>query len=95
MAEHACYSFSFPVVSLYDSYGKEALKYIMNHAEIKAIFLDTFQRLLNIIEIENDLPHLQLIVYFDDLNSNQLNKLNSLNSKLKLVSFKKFVVSCI
>lgn len=65
----------------------------MNHAEIKAIFIDTFQRLVNIIEIENELPYLQLIVYFDELNSNQLNKLNGFNSKLKLISFKTFVVS--
>jgi hypothetical protein len=65
----------------------------MNHAEIKAIFLDTFQRLMNILEIENELPHLQLIVYFDDLNLNQLNKIDGFNPRLKIFSFKKFVVS--
>lgn len=34
VAEHACYSFSFPVISLYDSYGKEAIKYILNHGSL-------------------------------------------------------------
>lgn len=33
ISEHACYSFSFPVVSLYDSYGKESIKYILNHGK--------------------------------------------------------------
>ncbi len=31
ISEHACYSFSFQVVSLYDSYGRDAIKYILNH----------------------------------------------------------------
>lgn len=33
ISEHACYSFSFPVVSLYDSYGKDSIRYILNHGK--------------------------------------------------------------
>jgi hypothetical protein len=64
----------------------------MNHAEIKALFLDTYKRLKNIIEIENDLPHLKLIVYFDNLNDNELKDLECLNPKIKIVHFKKLLV---
>lgn len=81
------------MVSLYDSYGKDSLKYIMNHAEIKALFLDTFKRLKNILEILNDIPHLKLIVYFDTLSNNELKEVESLNSKVKIVSFLKLLVN--
>ncbi len=64
----------------------------MNHAEIKALFLDTFKRLKNIIEISNDLPDLKLIVYFDNLNEIELKDLECINSKIKIVSFKKLLV---
>jgi long-subunit acyl-CoA synthetase (AMP-forming) len=33
IAEHSCYSMSMVVVSLYDSYGKDSIKYILNHCK--------------------------------------------------------------
>jgi long-subunit acyl-CoA synthetase (AMP-forming) len=30
VSEYACYSFSLNVISLYDSYGKDSIKYILN-----------------------------------------------------------------
>ena len=105
------------VISLYDSYGKDSLKYILNHglfsnfqnctisrtflfeckifiylADIKAVFLDKFQRLLNILEIEHDLPHLNMVVYFDEFSQLELEKLKSLKSNLKIISYKQLLV---
>lgn len=94
ISEHACYSFSFPVVSLYDSYGKESIKYILNHAEIQVIFVDTFERLKNITKNIEDCPHLRLIVHFNRLNSVQSNEIKNENTKnVEIIHFNDLLIS--
>ena len=116
ISEHACYSMSFPVVSLYDSYGKESIKYILNHgnwsenilfkisinylfffsnkAEIKCIFVDNFERVLNILDVIKECPHLKLLVYFDSLTQGQLHVLEGYKSNdFELVGFNDLMVS--
>eukprot|EP01018_Ginkgo_biloba_P036626 Gb_32722 [translate_table: standard] len=38
ITEHACSSYSYISVPLYDTLGPDAVKYIVNHAEISAVF---------------------------------------------------------
>ena len=57
------------------------------------MFLDNFQRTLNIIEQEKDLPYLSLIIYFDNFNQEQLNKIKNYNSEFKIISFKELLVT--
>ena len=62
-------------------------------AEIKAIFVDGFQRLMNIVEVVTDLEFLKLIVHFDELSEVQLNTLKKYNlGKVELISFNNLMV---
>ncbi|CAF0824515.1 unnamed protein product [Brachionus calyciflorus] len=87
ISEHACYSFSLPVVSLYDSYGKDSIQYILNHAEIKGIFVDTFARIMNILEVLDNLTHLKLIVHFNKFDEQESNKINIYKDKIEIIYF--------
>lgn len=90
VSEHACYSFSFPVVSLYDSYGKDSIKYILNHAEIQVVFVDTYERMLNIMSNLNECPSVKMIIHFNQLSSNELGKLKALDQteSVEIISYK-------
>lgn len=62
-------------------------------AEIKAIFVDSFKRLMNIIEVVTDLEFLKLIVHFDELSEVQLSTLKKYNlGKVELISFNNLMV---
>lgn len=76
ISEHACYSISCQVVSLYDSYGPDSIKYILDHSEIKAVFVDNFDRLENVLKSASDLSNLDLIIHFDKLDNAQKDILN-------------------
>ena len=91
ISEHACYSNSLVVVSLYDSYGKSSIKYILNHAELKAVFVDTYARLMNILEVIDELPHLNLLVHFNSLSAEESEKVNSYRGKVDIVSFEELL----
>jgi len=87
ISEYACYTYSLNVVSLYDSYGKESIKYILNQAEISVAFVDGFERVKNVAQIIDELPYMKLVIYFDDFNSQQLTSLK-VPSSVELISFK-------
>uniref|UniRef100_A0A0D6QY03 Long-chain-fatty-acid--CoA ligase n=1 Tax=Araucaria cunninghamii TaxID=56994 RepID=A0A0D6QY03_ARACU len=59
--EHACSSYSYISVPLYDTLGSEAVKYIVNHADIQVVFCvpENMSNLLNFI---SDFSSLRLIV---------------------------------
>ncbi|KAJ7515816.1 hypothetical protein O6H91_22G028900 [Diphasiastrum complanatum] len=68
VAEHACSSYSYVSVPLYDTLGPDAVKYIINHAEIVAIFCtpDKLQTLLTCLP---ELPSVRLIVVVGGLEN--------------------------
>lgn len=61
IAEHACSSYSYISVPLYDTLGPDAAKFIVNHAELTCIFCtsDKIQTLLNCLQ---GITSVQLIV---------------------------------
>nr|AJQ20632.1 Long-Chain Acyl-CoA Synthetase [Salvia miltiorrhiza] len=61
VVDHACSAYSFVSVPLYDTLGPEAVRYIVNHAAVQAIFCDskTFNILLSFL---SELPSVELIV---------------------------------
>ena len=72
---------------------------MITHAEIRALFVDSYERLTNIMEIVDETPSLAFIVYFDPLTPEQhaaLNKLNT-NNNTTIVSFQELMVgeSCL
>ncbi|KAH7285771.1 hypothetical protein KP509_33G045300 [Ceratopteris richardii] len=68
ITEHACSSYSFISVPLYDTLGPDAVKYIIGHAEMPCVFCtpDKLQTLLNCIT-ENCSVRLVVVVGGNDL----------------------------
>jgi long-subunit acyl-CoA synthetase (AMP-forming) len=61
VTELACGSYSYISVPLYDTLGADAVKYIINHAEITALFC-TPDKLQNLLPQLSELPSVRLIV---------------------------------
>lgn len=61
IVDHACSAYSYISVPLYDTLGPDAVKYVVNHAEIEAIFCipQTLNMLLSFI---SEIPSVHLIV---------------------------------
>lgn len=80
------------VISLYDSYGPSSVNYILNQAEIEVIFVDSFKRMENIFKIIHKLPHLRIIVHFDEFTIDEINSLLELPSRIETISFSNLMV---
>ncbi|PPD95206.1 hypothetical protein GOBAR_DD07763 [Gossypium barbadense] len=61
IADHACSAYSLISVPLYDTLGPDAVKYIINHAELKAVFCVP-QTLNPLLSILSEIPSVRLIV---------------------------------
>ncbi|KAL0348831.1 UNVERIFIED_CONTAM: Long chain acyl-CoA synthetase 6, peroxisomal [Sesamum angustifolium] len=61
VVDHACSAYSFISVPLYDTLGPDAVKYIVNHAAVQAIFCapETLKILLSFL---SEIPSVHLIV---------------------------------
>ncbi|KAL2609860.1 hypothetical protein R1flu_028433 [Riccia fluitans] len=69
IVEQACNSYSYVSVPLYDTLGADAVQYIINHAEINAVFC-TQDKLQTILSCLSELPTIRLIgVIVDERNA--------------------------
>ncbi|CAO2832722.1 unnamed protein product [Amaranthus hypochondriacus] len=61
VVDHACSSYSFVSVPLYDTLGPDAVKFIVNHADVQAIFCvpETLKALLTFL---SEIPTVRVIV---------------------------------
>ncbi|CAN4111134.1 unnamed protein product [Withania somnifera] len=61
IVDHACSAYSYTSVPLYDTLGSDAVKYIVNHADVQAIFCvpTTLNTLLTFL---SEIPSVRLIV---------------------------------
>ncbi|XP_057541271.1 long chain acyl-CoA synthetase 7, peroxisomal [Amaranthus tricolor] len=61
VVDHACSSYSFVSVPLYDTLGPDAVKFIVNHADVQAIFCvpETLKALLSFL---SEIPTVRVIV---------------------------------
>ncbi|XP_042046172.1 long chain acyl-CoA synthetase 6, peroxisomal-like [Salvia splendens] len=84
IVDHACSAFSYISVPLYDTLGPDAVKYIVNHAEIQAIFCvpSTLNTLLSFL---SEIPSVRVIVVVGGVDEH-LPSLPSA-SGVKLVSY--------
>ncbi|KAJ3424364.1 long-chain-fatty-acid--coa ligase 5 [Anaeramoeba flamelloides] len=64
LAEEACYSFGYILVSLYDTLGYENSKYIINHSDIKVIVCDK-TKLKKLLYLKKQGIPLKIIVCMD------------------------------
>lgn len=67
IVDHACSAYSYVPVPLYDTLGPDASKYIVNHADIQAIFCVpvTLNTLLSSL---SEMPNVRLIVVVDGVD---------------------------
>ncbi|XP_057960478.1 long chain acyl-CoA synthetase 7, peroxisomal isoform X2 [Malania oleifera] len=61
VVDHACSAYSFVSVPLYDTLGPDAVKYIVNHAGVQAIFCVS-QTLNTLLSFLPEIPSVHLIV---------------------------------
>ncbi|XP_039000407.1 long chain acyl-CoA synthetase 6, peroxisomal-like isoform X2 [Hibiscus syriacus] len=61
IVDHACAAYSLISVPLYDTLGPDSVKYIINHADLKAVFCMP-QTLNSLLSILSEIPSLRLIV---------------------------------
>jgi long-subunit acyl-CoA synthetase (AMP-forming) len=62
----------YPAISLYDTLGKDAVCYILNHIEAKCVFVGDEKKLESILSILDELQFLELIVTFEGLEWEKL-----------------------
>uniref|UniRef100_A0A7N0SYH7 Long-chain-fatty-acid--CoA ligase n=1 Tax=Kalanchoe fedtschenkoi TaxID=63787 RepID=A0A7N0SYH7_KALFE len=88
IVDHACSAYSFISVPLYDTLGPDAVKYIVNHAAVQAIFCvpQTLNLLLSFL---SEIPTLRLIVVVGGADD-QMPSLPSATG-VKVVSFSKLL----
>ncbi|KAH6821639.1 long-chain acyl-CoA synthetase 7 [Perilla frutescens var. hirtella] len=61
VVDHACSAYSFVSVPLYDTLGPDAVKYIVNHAVVRAVFCDP-KTLSILLSFLSEIPSVHLIV---------------------------------
>jgi hypothetical protein len=61
-------------------------------AEISTVFVDSLTRLVNILNVVDELPYLRLIVHFDDMNPGQRASLN-VPARIELISWSNLMVT--
>jgi long-chain acyl-CoA synthetase len=76
------------VISLYDSYGKESIEYMLKHANIKAVFVDTFERIVNILDVVDKTPELELIIHYNHFTESQMKQINNYYDKNNNTNYK-------
>ncbi|XP_010025189.2 long chain acyl-CoA synthetase 7, peroxisomal isoform X1 [Eucalyptus grandis] len=88
IVDHACSAYSYISVPLYDTLGPDAVKYVVNHAALQAIFCapQTLNRLLSFL---SEIPSVRLIVVVGGIDIH----LPTLppTSRVKLISYLKLL----
>ncbi|WCJ43146.1 long-chain acyl-CoA synthetase 7 [Euphorbia peplus] len=87
IVDHACAAYSYVSVPLYDTLGPDAVKYVVDHADVQAIFCvpETLDMLVSFV---SEIPSVRLIVVVGGADK-QLPSLSS--SRIKLISFSKLL----
>ncbi|KAL2468540.1 Long chain acyl-CoA synthetase 7 [Forsythia ovata] len=88
VVDHACSAYSFISVPLYDTLGPDAVTYIVNHADVQAIFCVT-STLNNLLSFLSEIPSVRVIVVVGGIDEH----LPSLPSKsgVTLISYSKLL----
>ncbi|KAL0455069.1 UNVERIFIED_CONTAM: Long chain acyl-CoA synthetase 6, peroxisomal [Sesamum latifolium] len=91
IVDHACSAYSYISVPLYDTLGPDSVKYIVNHADVQAIFCvpSTLNTLLTFL---SEIPSVRVIVVVGGIDEH-LPSLPS-TSGVKLLSYTRVAVIC-
>ena len=88
IVDHACSAFSYVSVPLYDTLGPDAVKYIVNHAVLQAIFCVP-QTLNSLLSFLSEIPSVRLIVVVGGIDD-QMPSLPS-TTGVEVVSYSKLL----
>ncbi|KAH1091380.1 hypothetical protein J1N35_018637 [Gossypium stocksii] len=88
IVDHACSAYSLISVPLYDTLGPDAVKYIINHAELKAVFCVP-QTLNPLLSILSEIPSVRLIVVVGGME-NEVPSLPS-STGIQIVTYSKLL----
>ncbi len=84
---YATWPYSMVPVGIYDTLGRDGVKYIIRHADVELIFADNLQRVKNLIEWKDEALALKIIVSFVE-PTDELMKLAE-EKNLQLITFEK------
>jgi long-chain acyl-CoA synthetase len=89
IVDHACSAYSFTSVPLYDTLGPDAVKYIVNHATLQAVFCvpETLNILLSFL---SEIPSVRLIVVVGGVDD-QMPSLPSATG-VQVISYSKLLI---
>ncbi|XP_062108388.1 long chain acyl-CoA synthetase 6, peroxisomal-like isoform X1 [Humulus lupulus] len=88
IVDHACSAYSYISVPLYDTLGPDAVKYIVNHAAVQAIFCVP-QTLNSILSFLSDIPSVRLVVVVGGIDD-QIPSLPS-STGVQVISYSKLL----
>jgi len=77
----ACSAVRCPSVALYDTLGKNAMEYVINHAELKTVMCGAKQ-LTNMLAAVPNVPVLKIIICMDSVTSTQVEQAKALGIRL-------------
>ncbi|CAF0768072.1 unnamed protein product [Didymodactylos carnosus] len=86
---YALWPFSFVSVGLYDSLGKDGVKFIVKHAELQMIFADELVRVKNILEWKEEKSTLKVIVSLIEV-TDELKELAK-QKQVELITYKSLI----
>ncbi|KAJ7954907.1 Long-Chain Acyl-CoA Synthetase [Quillaja saponaria] len=89
IVEHACSSYSYISVPLYDTLGPDAVRYIANHAVVQVIFCVP-QTLNSLLSFLSDIPTVRLIVVVGGIDD-QIPSLPP-SAGVKVVTYSKLLI---
>ncbi|KAM7274114.1 hypothetical protein ACFE04_028778 [Oxalis oulophora] len=88
IVDHACAAYSYISVPLYDTLGPDAVKFVVNHADVQAIFCVP-QTLNTLLTFVSEIPSVRLIVVVGGVDQNL--PVLPPTSGIKLVSYLKLL----
>ncbi|XP_065863366.1 long chain acyl-CoA synthetase 6, peroxisomal-like [Euphorbia lathyris] len=88
IVDHACSAYCYISVPLYDTLGPDAVKYIVNHADVQAIFCVP-QTLHTMLSFLSEIPTVRLIVVVGGMDD-QLPSLPS-STGVKIITYSKLL----
>ena len=87
LSVYSCWPFSMVPVGIYDSLGRDGVRFIIRHAEVRLVFADDTARVRSLIEWKDETLALEIIVTFAEPTEELLQLAEA--KKLKLITYEK------
>jgi long-chain acyl-CoA synthetase len=82
LAVYSCWPFSLVPIGIYDSLGRDGVRFIIRHAGVKLVFADDLTRVKNLIDWKDEQVSLEVIVSFAAFDEEIRQKAESKNIRL-------------